>query len=83
MNNEITSRTVYTTCDGIEFTHLELAEHHIRTCNVLMNCLLAKPKSEHYHTIWELLKHHQIIDRHDAEYYLQENTTREAGSVHQ
>ena len=72
MNSEIIVKVVYTTCDGMEFTHESLAKHHIKVCNVLTNCFLPYPKSEHYHTIWELIKHFNIVDRDDAEYALQE-----------
>jgi len=68
MNSEITIKTRYVTADGMEFTHLSLAQHHIKVCNILDNCFLPKPKSEHYHTIWELIKHFNIVDRDDAEY---------------
>lgn len=65
---KITERTIYTTPDGMEFSHYAIAKHHIMVCNILDNCFYTGPKSQHYHTIWELIKHHCIIERDDKEY---------------
>jgi len=67
-NSEITVKTVYTTADGVEFDSRLSAEHHIKVCNVLMNCFFESLSSPHYQTIWNLLTHHKIVDRDDAEY---------------
>ena len=72
MDSKITIKTRYVTADGAEFTYESLAKHHIKVCNILTNCFLPNPKSEHYHTIWELIKHFNIVDRDDAEYIAQE-----------
>jgi hypothetical protein len=67
-NSEITVKTVYTTADGVEFDSRLSAEHHIKVCNVLMNCFRHSPSSNHYQTIWELITHHKIVGRDDVEY---------------
>lgn len=66
--NEIKYRMVYTTPDGMNFDSDIMARHHIKVCNVLDNCFWSKPKSIYYQTIWELLKHSDIMGRTDAEY---------------
>jgi hypothetical protein len=69
MNNyEITEKTVFTTSDGIEFDSRALAEHHVKVCNVLLNCFFESHTSRHYQTIWDLLKRNKISERDDVEY---------------
>lgn len=67
-SSEITVRTIYSTADGKGFSSMIEAEHHVKVCNVLHNCFFHPPLSIHYQTIWELLKHHKIVDRDDEEY---------------